>query len=151
MPFLQGRRVETLHIDLDVSRRMTALLAGLHGFAAAMPWLANLPAWLALAALPPLAGSLVFYMRREALRLSPAAIVALTLHPDCRCEFRTRDGKEHEAELLGTSFVTPYLTVLNLKPAGFFLQRHAVIVPDNVDAETFRKLRVLLKWRCGRL
>lgn len=114
-----------------------------------MLWLSPVPWWLFFAALFLLAGSLIFYVRREGWRLAPAAVVSFTTYPDCRCEFQTRDGTVHEAELLGSSFVAPYLTVLNLKPVGSILARHAVIVPDNVDAEAFRKLRVLLKWRCG--
>lgn len=114
-----------------------------------MLWLSPVPWWQSFAALPLLAGSLVFYVRREGLRLAPASVVSFTLYPDCRCEFQTRDGTVHAAELLGSSFVAPYLTVLNLRPVGSILARHAVIVPDNVDAEAFRKLRVLLKWRCG--
>lgn len=143
--------METLHVGLGQSRRLIVALAAVHGFATAMLWLTPVPWWLFLAALPLLAGSLVFYVRREALRRSPSSIVALSLYPDCRCEFQTRDGNEHKAELLGSSFVAPYLTVLNLKPEGGFLARHAVLLPDNIDAEIFRKLRVLLKWRCGRL
>lgn len=116
----------------------------MHVFAGAMAWLSSLPLWLIL----PLAGSLVFYLRRECLRLAPAAIVSVSLHPDCRCEFQTKDGERHEAALLGTSFVAPYLTVLNLKPSDSRLARHVVMLPDNVNAGDFRKLRVLLKWRC---
>ena len=142
--------METLHIGLGPSRRLTVALAALHGFAAAMLWLTPVPWWLFFAALPPLAGSLVFYVRREGWRLAPAAVVSFTLYPDCRCEFQTRDGTVHAAELLGSSFVASYLTVLNLKPADSFLARHAVIVPGNVDAEQFRKLRVVLKWHCNK-
>lgn len=142
--------METLHIGLGPSRRLSVALAAVHGFAAAMLGLSSVPWWLFLTALPLLAGSLVFYVRREGLRLAPAAVVSFTLYPDCRCEFQTRDGTVHAAELLGSSFVAPYLTVLNLKPADVFLAHHAVIVPDNVDAEQFRKLRVALKWRCGK-
>lgn len=141
--------METLHIVMGPSRRLTVGLAAMHVFAGAMLCLSLLPLWLVLPAMPALAGSLVFYLRRECLRLSPAAVVSVSLHPDCRCEFQTRDGEWHEAALLGTSFVAPYLTVLNLKPFDGRLVRHVVIAPDNVDAEYFRKLRVLLKWRCN--
>lgn len=121
----------------------------MHVFAGAMLWLSLLPLWLVLPATPALAGSLAFYLRRECLRRSKAAIVSVTLHPDCRCEFETKDGRRHEAALLGTSFVAPYLTVLNLQPSDSRLGRHVVIFPDAVDGERFRKLRVLLKWRCA--
>ena len=38
------------------------------------------------------------------------------------------------------------LCVLNLRMAGSLLARHVVIVSDNVDAEEFRRQRVLLRW-----
>ena len=101
--------------------------------------------------MPLLASSLAYYLRRECLRLAPSAIVCVSLHPDCRCEFQVKDGERFEATLLGTSFVAPYLTVLNLKQVDRRLARHVVIVPDAVDGETFRKLRVLLKWRCAKI
>ena len=145
--------METLHIAIGASKRLTLGLSLMHVFAGAMLWLSTLPLWLVLPAMLALAGSLAFYLRRECLRLSPATIVSVSLYhdgrSDCRCEFQTHDGKRHEAALLGTSFVAPYLTVLNLKPANSCLARHVVILPDNVDSENFRKLRVLLKWRCG--
>lgn len=139
----------TLHIELGGSRRLTAGLIAMHGFAAAMLGLSGLPSGLVAAAIVPLAASLAFYLRREGLRLSPAAIVSVSLAADCRCEFHTRNGDSHEAALLGSSFVAPYLTVLNLRPSGARLARHVVILPDGVGAENFRKLRVLLSWRCG--
>lgn len=136
--------METLHIPIGVSKRLTLGLIAMHAFAGAMLWLSRLPLWLTLSAMLPLAGSLLFYLRR-----SKAAIVSISIHPDCHCELQTKDGERHEAALLGTSFVAPYLTVLNLKPLGRRLARHVVIMPDAVDSEIFRKLRVRLKWRCG--
>lgn len=121
----------------------------MHVFAGAMLGLSSLPWWLVGAAIAALAASLAFYLRREGLRLAPESIVALSLHPDCRCAFQTRSGARHEATLLGSSFVAPYLTVLNLRPSNGLPTRHVVILPDGVDAERFRKLRVLLRWRCG--
>ena len=141
--------METLHLELGGSKRLSATLAAMHVFAGVMLGLSSLPWWLVGPAWTALAVSLAFYLRREGLRLAPTAIVSLSLHPDCRCEFQTRSGTQHQASLLGSSFVAPYLTVLNLKPSHGRLARHVVILPDAVDAERFRKLRVLLRWRCG--
>jgi toxin CptA len=58
----------------------------------------------------------------------------------------TRTGEWHEAEILDSSFVAPWLTVLNLKQLQSGLIRHVLIVPDNVDPEAFRHLRVWLRW-----
>ena len=140
--------METLTIAIGPSRRLAGLLAGMHGFAAAMLWLAPLPHWLAALLMPAILGSAWHTLRRDAFRTLAYSLVALRLDADCRCEFQTRSGAWREAALLGSSFVAPHLTVLNLKPAGERLAKHLVILPDAVDAEDFRRLRVWLKWRC---
>jgi toxin CptA len=137
-----------LTIAVGPSRRLAGLLAGMHGFAAALFWLAPLPHWLAVLLMAVLLGSAWHTLRRDGFRSLRHSLIALRLEDDCRCEFQTRDGAWHEASLLGSSFVAPHLTVLNLKPAGGRLVKYLVILPDAVNAEDFRRLRVWLKWRC---
>jgi toxin CptA len=48
---------------------------------------------------------------------------------------------------LGTTYVTPYLTVLNLRGHGERGARHVTLLPDSLHAEDFRKLRVWLRWK----
>lgn len=96
-------------------------------------------------------GSAWHTLRRDCFRTLPHSLIALRLDADCRCEFQTRSGAFHEADLLGSSFVAPYLAVLNLKPAEGRLVKHLVILSDAVDAEDFRRLRVWLKWRCKKV
>ena len=97
-----------------------------------------------------LLASAVFYFKRDGLLALPNSIIALHVHSDCQCEVKIKQGEWIEAELLGTSFVAPYLTVLNFKVPGKRLAWHSVIFPDAVDREDFRQLRVLLKWKCNR-
>lgn len=139
--------METLTIAAGPSRQLAILVAGMHGFAAAMFALLPLPSWIAVVVLPLLAASAWFTLRRDCLRSLPGALVGLRLQADRRCEFLTRSGDWREAELLGSSFVSPYLTVLNLRPEGGRLARHLVLLPDALEAEDFRRLRVWLKWR----
>ncbi|MHB1621159.1 MAG: protein YgfX [Sulfuricella sp.] len=139
--------METLTIVVGPSRRLAGLLVGMHGFAAAMVWLAPLPHWLAVLLMPVLLGSAWHTLRRDGFRTLRHSLIGLRLDADCCCEFQTRAGVWHEAVLLGSSFVAPHLTVLNLKPAGGRRVKHMVILPDAVDAEDFRRLRVWLKWR----
>lgn len=120
----------------------------MHGFAAAMLWLAPLPYWLAVLLMPVFLGSAWHTLRRDGFRTLQYSLIALRLDAEGRCEFKTRIGVWHEAALLGSSFVAPHLTVLNLKPAGGRLAKHLVILPDAVNAEDFRRLRMWLKWRC---
>jgi toxin CptA len=71
--------------------------------------------------------------------------VALEVTEAGRISFRTRHGEWRECELLPSSYVSPRLTILNLKPEGGRV-RHVVLVPDNVDARDFRRLRTWLRW-----
>lgn len=60
-----------------------------------------------------------------------------------------KKGEEQRAELLTSSFVHPKLTVVNLKILGkpwYCRYRSFVFLPDNIDAETFRRLRIRLRW-----
>ena len=142
--------METLTIAVGPSRMLAGVLAGMHGFAAAMVWLVPLPLWLGALLTAFLAGSAWHTLRRDGWRTLQRSLVGVRLDADCGCEFQLRAGPWHEAGLLGSSFVSPYLTVLNLRPAGGRFAQHLVILPDAVDAEDFRRLRVWLKWRCGK-
>lgn len=141
--------MDTLTVAVGPSRRLAGLLAGMHVFAAAMCWLAPLPQWLAIALMPLLAASAWHALRRDSLRTLPNSLVAVRLHADGRCAFKVRGETWHQAALLGSSFVSPWLTVLNLRPEAGRFARHLVILPDAVNAEDFRRLRVWLKWRGG--
>jgi len=58
-------------------------------------------------------------------------------------------GVEQNARLLPSSFVHRWLTVVNLQVAELpWYRRHVslLILPDNIDQETFRRLRVRLRW-----
>ena len=59
---------------------------------------------------------------------------------------RELSGSWHEARVLKSSFVAPWLTVLNLRMVRPRRYRHVVILPDSVAPEDFRRLRVLLRW-----
>ena len=142
--------MDTLTIAVGPSRRLAVLLAGMHVFAVAMCWLVPLPLWLSALLTALLAGSAWYTLRRDAFRTLPRSLVAVRLHTDDLYEFQTRAGAWHEALLLGSSFVSPCLTVLNLRPAESRFVQHLVILPDAMHAEDFRRLRVWLKWRSGK-
>ena len=59
---------------------------------------------------------------------------------------RDRNGEWHEVDILGTSYVTPWLTVLNVRLRLSGRPRHILLVPDSIGADDFRHVRVLLKW-----
>jgi toxin CptA len=44
------------------------------------------------------------------------------------------------------SFVAPWLTIVHWRPLGARFTRTLVVLPDMIDAESFRALRVILRW-----
>ena len=106
----------------------------------------DVPLEIKLALAAAIAAGLVHALWRYASLRSPCALVALELRDGREAHVQARDGQWHHARILGTSYVSPGLTVLNLKIDGCLLARHLVIAPDMLDSEDFRALRVILRW-----
>lgn len=138
-----------LDMKLHASRTLIFLLVLAHLFSLALIWLLPLTQAAQILASLLLMGSFLFYLRRDGLLAAGNSILQLRLDPECNCTYRTRNGTWREAGLLGSSMVTPWLSVLNLMPENSRIARHLVIFPDSAEAETLRKMRVLLRWKCG--
>jgi len=136
-----------LNIRLKPSVYLTLLLSAVHAIAIGLILVLPLPIWLKVAATLAFCTSFVFYLKRNAWLAAPNSIIALVINEDCTCAIETRGGKRLECILLPTSYVSAFLTVLNLNANGERLARHVVILPDAINSEDFRKLRVLLRWK----
>ena len=139
------------------------MLSFAHFAAIGLLWPLILPASAKLAGSAMLVVSLVFYLRRYALLRSPGSVMSIELSEEMICTLETRRGDRIVCTLLGSSFVAPYLTLLELKPLKhqesmklpshsgrprrWLLARSIVILPDAIDTEQFRQLRVLLRWK----
>lgn len=139
--------VPLLTARLEPSVRLAVILGLAHFAAIGMLWPLALPTAVKLMGTTVLAISLLFYLQRYALLRSPRSVVALELSDEMSCALETQHGEHITCTLLGSSFVAPYLTVLNLKPSAGFFTRSVVILADSIDAEQFRQLRVLLRWK----
>ncbi|MDC8445027.1 MAG: hypothetical protein LV471_03760 [Nitrosomonas sp.] len=95
--------------------------------------------------------SLYYYLRQDALLDFPCSVVSFTLTDGKNCVLKMRNGSEKECIVLGTSYVSAYLTVLILQPVRYWNLRSVIILPDSVDAEEFRRLRILLRWKWERV
>lgn len=135
-----------LSIALRPSRRLALAFAAAHLAAAGAVVATGLPLWLTLAIGSALLGHGTITVARAALLRGRRAVVAFEAGRAETLPFRTRDGVWHEGRLLGSSYVAPYLTVLNISETGKWRVFHVLIVPDAVDAEDFRRLRVWLRW-----
>lgn len=154
-----------LVVRLKPSRRLAVMLSFAHFAAIGLLWPLILPVSAKLAGSAMLIVSLVFYLRRYALLRSPDSVMNIELSEEMICTLETQRGDRIVCTLLGSSFVAPYLTLLELKPLKCqeptklpppstcprrrrrLFARSVVILPDGIDAEQFRQLRVLLRWK----
>jgi toxin CptA len=136
-----------LEIRLAPSRQLAGLLVGSHVLAGTGLLASRLPAARAAAALLVLALSLAFSLRRHAWLASARSLVLLDLSDALEVEAVDRSGRSRDGTVLGTTFVAPWLIVINLKLERSRCPRAVVILPDATDRESFRAARVWLRWR----
>lgn len=96
--------------------------------------------------------SAIYAVLGYGLLLLPWSCVGLTVNVKNALQLRRKDG----ALLAGLSaradsVVTPYLTIVNFRSETATLWqriflRHLVILPDAIEAESYRQLRVWLRW-----
>jgi toxin CptA len=138
--------------------RLAAMLSFAHFSTIGLLWPLILPASAKLAGSAILVASLVFYLRRYALLRSPDSITGFELSDEMICTVETQGGERIVCTLLSSSFVAPYLTVLELQllkldeaadpPKSWRrFSRSVTILPDGIDPEEFRQLRILLHWK----
>ncbi|MDO9282703.1 MAG: hypothetical protein Q7T88_10020 [Methylotenera sp.] len=85
------------------------------------------------------------------LLLLPVSLLALNVNVKNELQLTCRDGEKLVAVVYADSVVTPYLTIVHFQTQQLDLIRrllfsHVVILPDMVDAESYRQLRVWLRW-----
>jgi toxin CptA len=141
-PWPQGA---ALRLRLAPSRQLAWLLGLGHAGAVLLSWITPLKWWLSLPLSLAALASLRYGLRYHALRSAPDALVGLELRPDGSAAVRDRSGRWTQAQVLGSSFVSPGLTILNLRLAKAHCS--LVVAPDSLDADDFRRLRVWLRWR----
>jgi len=139
--------MSVLIIHRKPSYRLAAILSLAHLAAAGLLCPLELPLGIKATAAVALVFSLIYYLRQDALLTANDAVVFFELSSEMQCTLTTRSGESMGCNILGDTFVAPYLTVLNLKPSGKILTRSVVILPDGIDVEEFRQLRVWLRWK----
>lgn len=126
---------------------LVVVLAIAHGGAVAVVVALDIPVWAALAGAAMIVANLYREVRSSALLLAANSVVAIEVASDNVLSVQTRRGDWVECEALGSTYVLSFLTILNLKSTARGARMRAVILPDSIAAEEFRKLRVWLRWR----
>jgi hypothetical protein len=133
-----------LRVELGPSRWLAAAVIVAHAGATAAA-LAGLPAPAAALVAAGLAISATEHCRRALLR-SPLAIAALELDDGGAAAVAGPARDWSAARLLDAAVPAPWLAVVRLRDA-LGRRRTAVVLPDALSPESFRRLRVWLRWR----
>jgi toxin CptA len=141
---LDGGNTAALELRLVPSFRLAALMAALHSLgmvaivAAALPGLVK--STLAAALVVTLARALQVHV----FSLSGRSIVMLRVAADRTVVLETRAGGVVPGTVRDETLVLPLVVILRLATDGG--DRTAVILPDAMDEDGFRRLRVFLRW-----
>jgi toxin CptA len=136
-----------LSVHRKPSYRLAAILSIVHLATGSLLGLLALPLGVKVIIVVVLIISLIHYLRQDALLTANNAVVAFVLLDKMQCTVTTYSGESMSCAVMSSTFVAPYLTVLNLKSTKKFFAYSVVILPDSIDAEEFRQLRVWLHWR----
>lgn len=131
--------------NLKPSAYLAIALIAPHGIAMAALLSLTLPFWAHGLLILLLLTSLLYYLRHNAWLSAPSSAISVLLDED-RIVLIQRSGTQIVGKLSSNSLISPLLTVLNLLPQNSHRACSVVILPDSLDAEDFRQLRVCLKW-----
>ncbi len=135
-----------LRVSLKPSFFLSVGLAVVHLATAALLLPLELSISLRITGAAVIALSFARSMWLHALLRAQPSIIALSIEDRESCTLETRSGAILSSHIVGSTYVTPLLTVINAKPSGARFMRHIVILPDSITPEEYRQLRVLLRW-----
>jgi toxin CptA len=133
-----------LRVQLHPSRWLAATVIVAHAGALAAA-IAGLPAPAAAIVAVGLVASAVEHVRR-ALHRSALAVAALELDASGGVAVAGPASDWSPARLVDAAVPVPWLAVVSLRD-GLGRRRTAVVLPDSLAPEAFRRLRVWLRWR----
>ena len=138
-------KLNPLRVELKPSRRLAALLGIAHGAALLLLTTLSLPLWVIGLIAFLLLWSAVQTISRHARLHGANAVTALELADREQLQLRTVDGVWHRGRLLGSSTISAWIVLLNIRlDRGSTL--HVAIPGDGISEDDFRHLRVWLRW-----
>ena len=93
--------------------------------------------WVACAALEAIHSRALLHGPRAARHMRIAAGIV---------EVEDGNGRRRTGTLQPGSFVAPWLTIVRWRPEGAWCDRTVPLLPGMLDAQTFRRLRVVLRF-----
>lgn len=138
--------MKPLAVPLRPSRLLGLVLAGASLGACGLILLLPVAVWQQAVVVAAIVAGVGHAFWRHVWLRAPQSVNALEVNAKGELHCRTSAGDWQPARVLGSSTVTAWLVVLNLKFEGRWLARHVVVLPDMADADALRRLRVWLRW-----
>ena len=141
---------ESVVIRLRPSRRLTAWLVGLHGSVLLPIWSTGVPTPVALAISAAVLCHGSWAVLRQGLLANDGSILSVAIDGSHRCAITLREGRVLHGSVAATTVVTGRLVILAIRARAWRPLTRVVIPADATDAESFRRMRVLLRWAADR-
>jgi len=136
---------QPLRLKPRASRILMSLLALGHLGALAILFPLDLPLSVKLLIAAALVLSLFVAWKKQPGKVGEGGVQLLTWQTDGEWLLETGDAQQFTATLHESTYVHPWLVVLNFKRDGQRGLLSFALAPDALDKETFRELRVRLK------
>lgn len=136
---------QPLRLNPKPSRILISLLTVGHLGAIAVLFPLALPLFVKLGIAAVLVVSLVIALRKQPGRTGEGGVQALTWKADGDWLLETAEGESLNATLHESTYVHPWLVVLNFRLEDKRGLISFALAPDALDADTFRELRARLK------
>ncbi len=108
-------------------------------------WVFDINLLLKLIVLAALIVGFIHHARQYLFKNSRWAVTQLVWQDKNQWQLNMATGENVKAELLGSSFINPWLIILNFRPEQGGRMQPVVIMTDSVDSTTFRRLSVKLR------
>lgn len=136
---------ETLYLRPVASRYLAFWLALTHLTALIVLWQLQLTVSAKVLLSLGLLVYLFWQLRHHLLWLNRNSIIEAEVESDGLWRLKLQSGEQKRVELQPSSFVRPWLMILNFRSGTVFTGLHLILLPDSLDRELARKLRVRLR------
>ena len=132
-------------VALKRSFLLAAALLFIHGGALVWLFAFALPMWVKLLVAIAIITSLLLQLRCHLLQKGGRAVMGLLWDGGDEWQLQRVQGEVSNAHLLGSSFVSPWLIVLNFKIETSRRMLPVIIMTDAIDSTSFRRLTSKLR------
>lgn len=139
-------QLESIDVPIRASVRLALLLAAAHAGAMAAIVVLPLAWWLRLAACSLLLVSGAIMISRHALLKTSDSIVGLQLRRDGSCHLQLSNQRSMSGKLCPGWFASPLMIVLQIACPGQRWRRSITLLPDAVEPDSLRRMRVFLRF-----